>query len=64
MTDRPTYAYEVINAPAGTPGRRFRSSAPAGSVVTVAVGGRPRRVLLTDTALYSGRRAAELHDYV
>ncbi|WP_399554009.1 hypothetical protein [Streptomyces anulatus] len=64
MTVRPTYAYEVISVPEGTEGRVFRSSAPAGSVVTFVVGGRPRRVLLTDTPLYSGRRAAEIHEYL
>ncbi|MFI8206648.1 hypothetical protein [Streptomyces sp. NPDC085937] len=44
------------------PGRRitFRSAAPAGSVVSLKVDGRPVRVLLTDTPLTGGRRAAEL----
>ncbi|MFE7941978.1 hypothetical protein ACFU46_32165 [Streptomyces griseoincarnatus] len=44
------------------PGRRitFRSSAPAGSVVFLEVDGRPVRVLLTDTPMTGGRRAAEL----
>ncbi|MFI6142394.1 hypothetical protein ACIBCC_29910 [Streptomyces griseus] len=64
MTVRPTHAYEVVSVPEGTPGRRFRSSAPAGSVVSVVVGGRSRRVLLTGTPLYGGRRAAHIHEYL
>ncbi|MCD9904560.1 hypothetical protein LUR56_39800 [Streptomyces sp. MT29] len=64
MTARPTLTYEVVNVPADTEDRIFRSSAPSGSVVTVSVGGRRRRVFLTDTPLYSGRLAAEIREYL
>ncbi|MFG2761629.1 hypothetical protein [Streptomyces wuyuanensis] len=40
----------------------FPHDAPAGSIVTHVVDGRPVRVLLTDTPLSGGRYAAEFVD--
>ncbi|MGW2496201.1 hypothetical protein ACWCV2_17085 [Streptomyces pseudogriseolus] len=63
MADRPVRTYLVTNpGPLFGPGRRitFRSPAPAGSVVTLTVDGRPVRARLTDTALNGGLLGAEL----
>ncbi|MGW0033020.1 hypothetical protein ACWDXD_24790 [Streptomyces sp. NPDC003314] len=63
MVDRPVRTYLVTNPTAlFEPGRRieFRSSRPAGTVVTGMVDGRRVRARLTDTPLDGNRFAAVL----
>ncbi|MGV9509365.1 hypothetical protein ACWDQZ_27570 [Streptomyces tendae] len=63
MAARPARTYLVTNSSVlFGPGRRieFRSAAPAGSVVSLEVDGRPVRALLTDTPLFGDLLGAEL----
>ncbi|MFK0279484.1 hypothetical protein ACIQVL_03285 [Streptomyces sp. NPDC090499] len=61
---RPARTYLVTNSRAlfGARVIRFRSSAPAGSIVPLKVDGRPVRALLTDTPLVGDVLVAELQD--
>ncbi|MFE6639545.1 hypothetical protein ACFVFT_38475 [Streptomyces tendae] len=63
MAAHPVRTYLVTNPSVLLgPGRRieFRSTAPAGSVVSLEVDGRPVRALLTDTPLSGDLLGAEL----